>query len=73
MLFRSAQGQTLSAVRAEAEAYAARLDEAAALNRLKAAQEMVRQGGTVDYIEASIIDTRIRQIELRLKEQALER
>lgn len=69
----AAQGQTLSAVRAEAEAYAARLDEAAALNRLKAAQEMVRQGGTVDYIEASIIDTRIRQIELRLKEQALER
>lgn len=69
----TARGQTLSAVRAEAEAYAAQLDYAAALNRLKAAQSLVRQGGTVDYFEASIIDTRTRQIELALREQALER
>lgn len=69
----TAQGKTLSAVRAEAEAYAARLDDAAALNRFKAAQELVRRGGAVDYIEASIIDTRTRQIESRQREQALER
>jgi hypothetical protein len=60
-------------VRAEAEAHAARLDDAAALNRFKAAQDLARQGGAVDHIEASIIDTRTRQIELRQREQALER
>ena len=69
----AAQGQTLGAVRAEAEAHAARLDYPAALNRLKAAQGLVRQGGAVDHFEASIIDTRTRQIELALREQALER
>jgi predicted Zn-dependent protease len=69
----AAQGKTLHAVRAEAEAHAARLDDAAALNRFKAAQDLARQGGAVDHIEASIIDTRTRQIELRQREQALER
>lgn len=68
-----AQGQTLSGVRAEAEAYAARFDYESALNRLKAAQDLVRQSGKVDHIEASIIDTRTRQLELIVREQALER
>lgn len=69
----TAQGQSLRAVRAEAEAHAARLDYAAARDRLKAAQELARQGGGGDHIEASIIDTRSRQIESLLREQALER
>lgn len=73
----AAQGQTLRAIRADAETQVARLDYAAALNRLKAAQELMRQGraGTVaaDHIEASIIDTRYRQVELLLREQSLER
>ncbi|MEK9951969.1 MAG: M48 family metalloprotease [Curvibacter sp.] len=69
----TAQGQTLRAVRAEAEVHAARLDYAAARDRLKAAQEMVRQGPGADHIEASIIDTRSRQLESLLREQALER
>ncbi len=69
----SAQGQALRAVRAEAEVHAARLDYAAARDRLRAAQEMARQGPNVDHIEASIIDTRSREIELLLREQALER
>lgn len=69
----AAQGQTLRAVRAEAEVHAARLDYAAARDRLRAAQEMARQGPNVDHIEASIIDTRSREIELLLREQALER
>jgi len=68
-----AQGQTLSGVRAEAEAYAARFDYESALNRLKAAQDLVRQSGKVDHIEASIIDTRTRQLESLVREQALER
>jgi predicted Zn-dependent protease len=67
------QGQTLRAVRAEAEAHAARLDYAAARDRLKAAQDLARRGPAVDHIEASIIDARSRQIDSLLREQALER
>lgn len=69
----AAQGQALRAIRAEAEVHAARLDYAAARDRLRAAQEMARQGPNVDHIEASIIDARSREIELALREQALER
>jgi predicted Zn-dependent protease len=69
----AAQGQTLRAVRADAEAEAAHLDFAAAQNRLKAAQDLARQGKGVDHFEASIIDTRSREIGLLLREQALER
>jgi predicted Zn-dependent protease len=69
----AAQGRTAQAVRAEAEAHAARLDYGAARDRLQAAQALVRQGAAVDHIEASIIDARSRQIDLLLREQALER
>ena len=73
----AAQGQMLRSIRADAEARAAHLDYAAARDRLKAAQEMVRRGeaGTApgDHIEISIIDARLRQVESTLREQALER
>lgn len=70
----AAQGQKLRAIRADAEAQVAWLDYAAAMDRFKAAQELVRKGGAGnDHIEASIIDTRARQVELLLREQALER
>jgi predicted Zn-dependent protease len=73
----AAQGQTLRAIRADAEAQMAVLDYAAALERFKAAQGLLRQvrSGTAeaDHIDASIIDTRRRQVELLAKEQALER
>ncbi len=69
----TAQGQTLRAVRAEAEVHAAHLDYEAALHRLRAAQELARAGAQVDHIEASIIDTRRREVESLLREQALER
>lgn len=70
----TAQGQALRAVRAEAEARVAQLDYTAALDRFKAAQDLVRKGaGGGDHIEASIIDTRARQVESLLREQALER
>ena len=71
----SGLGQGLRALRAEAEARVAQLDYAAALDRFKAAQAMIRSatGASVDHIEASIIDTRARQVQLALREQALER
>lgn len=70
----TAQGQTLRAIRAQAEAQVAQLDYQAALDRFKAAQELARKGSAGgDHIEASIIDTRARQVESLLREQALER
>ncbi len=70
----TAQGQTLRAIRAEAEVQVAHLDYQAAMDRFKAAQELARKGGAGgDHIEASIIDTRARQVESLLREQALER
>ncbi|MFN4117836.1 M48 family metalloprotease [Acidovorax sp.] len=69
-----ALNQPLRAVRAEAEAHAARYDYAAAVDRFKAGQELARRGGAgADHIEASIIDTRLRATELLLREQAAER
>ena len=74
------QGQSLRSIRADAETQVARLDYAAALERFKAAQELMRKNESAgagstgqDHIESSIIDTRKRQVELLLKEQSLDR
>jgi len=68
------QNLPLRAIRAEAEAQAARYDYAAAVDRLKAGQDLARKGGAQsDYIDASIIDTRLREVRSLLKEQAAER
>jgi predicted Zn-dependent protease len=73
----AAQGQRLRSLRAEAEAQVVRLDYAAAVDRFKAAQELIRQGeagrNSGDHIEASIIDARLREVESLLREQRLER
>ncbi|MEO7159656.1 MAG: M48 family metalloprotease [Polaromonas sp.] len=67
------QGQKVRAIRADAESRAAQLDYAAALDRFKAAQGLMRsEPGSADYVDGSIIDTRTRQIESILKEQALQ-
>ena len=70
----AAQGKSVAAIRAQAEASVARFDYVAALDQLKAAQNMARQNaGGADHIEASIVDTRTRQVELLVREQAVER
>jgi predicted Zn-dependent protease len=70
----AAQGKTVAAIRAEAEVNVSELDYAAALTRLKAAQDIARNGTqATDHFEASIVDSRARQIEQLLREQALER
>ena len=67
------QGQEVRAIRADAESRAAQLDYSAALDRFKAAQGLMRsRPGSADYVEGSIIDTRTRQIESIIKEQALQ-
>jgi predicted Zn-dependent protease len=67
-------GRTVAAVRDEAESNMAQLDYQSAFTRFKAAQTLARKStDKADHIEASIVDTRARQVELMLKEQALER
>ena len=69
-----AQGLGLRAIRAEAEAHVAHYDYAAAIDRFKAAQDLARRSHTqADYIEASIIDTRLRAVDSLLREQAREK
>jgi predicted Zn-dependent protease len=70
----AAQGRTLSSIRAQAEVNVAQLDYPAALSRFKTAQDWARKNGAgTDHYEASIVDTRTRQVELLVREQALER
>ena len=67
------QQQQVRAVRADAEARFAQLDYAGALDRLRAAQGIMRSNpASADFMEASIIDTRARQVDSLVKEQALE-
>jgi predicted Zn-dependent protease len=70
-----ADNQPLRALRADAEAQVAYLDWSGAVDRYKAGQEWMRQhrGGSADYMEVSIIDTRLREAESRLREDAAER
>jgi predicted Zn-dependent protease len=67
------QNQNVRAIRADAESRFSELDYAGALDRLRAAQSMMRsQPGSADFVEGSIIDTRARQLDLLVKEQALQ-
>jgi predicted Zn-dependent protease len=67
------QNQNVRAIRADAESRAAQLDYPAALDRFKAAQGLMRSNpASADYVEGSILDTRTRQTESLIKEQALQ-
>jgi predicted Zn-dependent protease len=64
------QGDTLSAIRAEAESNVAILDYAAARDRFRAAQDLLRKGTVKsDEYEASILDTRARAVEALVRQQ----
>ena len=54
--------QAKARVRAQAEARAALGDINGAIDRLRAAQSLVRSGAANDFIEASVIDARLRQL-----------
>ncbi len=62
-------GQPLRSVRAEAESRFALGDLQGASDRLRAGQRLARGSGTVDFIEASVIDARLRDIERERKRQ----
>ncbi|MEP6723535.1 MAG: peptidase M48, partial [Variovorax sp.] len=66
----NAQNEPVRAIRSDAEANVAILDYPGARDRFKAAQDLMRKPGTpVDHYEASIIDTRAREIDQRVREQ----
>ncbi|HMN22265.1 MAG TPA: M48 family metalloprotease [Ottowia sp.] len=69
-----AQGQALAALRAEGEARMAEMDYQGAIDRWRAAQELSRRpgGSAGDLIEASIVDTRLREAQAALKQQQLD-
>jgi predicted Zn-dependent protease len=67
----SNQNLTARSVRADAEAQVAQLDYPAALDRLRAAQAMLRSNpASGDFMDASIIDARARQVDSLVREQA---
>jgi hypothetical protein len=55
-------------VRAEAEARAAVGDFSGAIDRLRAAQRLSRNAASGDFIDASIIDARLRDLEAQRRE-----
>jgi predicted Zn-dependent protease len=64
----TAKNQPLRAIRAQAEARMALLDYPAALDRLKAGQELSSRLATPDHIESSIIDARTRAVQQLVRE-----
>jgi predicted Zn-dependent protease len=62
-------GQPLRAVRADAESRVALADFSGAVDRLQAGERRVRSGGAVDFIEVSVIDARLRDVQGLLREQ----
>jgi predicted Zn-dependent protease len=70
----SALGRVVASVRDEAEVNMAQLDYQSAKTRFMAALELSRTAaGKDDAIEVAIVQTRARQVDLLLREQALER
>jgi predicted Zn-dependent protease len=66
-------GHPLRSVRSEAEARYAIGDLTGAIDRLRAGQSLVRAGGKIDFIEASVIDSRLRDIEAQRRSEWAER
>ena len=66
-------GAPLRSLRAEAESRYALGDLLGAVDRLRAGQRVARSGGPVDFIDASVIDSRLRAIEAQRKQIEVDR
>jgi predicted Zn-dependent protease len=58
-------GQPLRAMRAEAETRLALGDLNGAVDRLRAGQRSAHSSAQVDFVEASVIDSRLREVEVQ--------
>jgi beta-barrel assembly-enhancing protease len=65
-------GLRLRALRAQAEARAAVGDLSGAIDRLRAGQDAARNASGQDFIEASVIDTRLRELQGQRRQLAAE-
>jgi beta-barrel assembly-enhancing protease len=65
-------GLKLRAVRAQAEAHAAQGDLNGAIERLRAGQRLARSGSAQDFIESSVIDARLRDLEAQRRQLVTE-
>ena len=65
-------GQPLRAIRADAESRVALGDLNGAADRLRAGQQRARSGGAVDFIDVSVIDARLRDVEVKRKQRAVD-
>ncbi len=65
-------GQPLRAIRADAESRVALGDLGGAADRLRAGQRRARSGGAVDFIDVSVIDSRLRDIEVQRKKNEID-
>ena len=65
-------GQPLRSLRAQAESRYALGDLSGAIDRLRAGRLAGRANGTPDFIEASVIEARLRDIETQRKQLAAE-
>ena len=65
-------GLPLRAVRADAESRVALGDLSGAADRLRAGQRRARSGGAVDFIDVSVIDARLRDIEVQRKKNEVD-
>jgi len=61
-------GEPLRSIRADAEARYALGDLLGAIDRLRAGQRLARGGGPVDFIDASVLDSRLRAIEAQRRQ-----
>jgi predicted Zn-dependent protease len=62
-------GQPLRALRADAESRVALGDLEGAADRLRAGQRRARSGGAVDFIDVSVIDARLRDVDAQLRQR----
>ncbi len=65
-------GHPLRSVRADAESRVALGDLSGAVDRFQAGQRRARSGGAVDFIDVSVIDARLRDVEAQLRQQKLD-
>lgn len=65
-------GLPLRSLRADAESRYALGDLLGAVDRLRAAQRVARSGGPVDFIDASVVDSRLRDIEAQRRQIELD-
>jgi beta-barrel assembly-enhancing protease len=65
-------GHPLRALRSQAESRYAIGDLSGAVDRLRAGQRLARSGGSTDFVEASVIDARLRDVDAERKQWAAE-